>query len=544
MEMLVNYKKIPGFSKLFLDYVYNFSEVERFYSIDFRKENFYAPLFKRILNNRKIDSNIIYRVVKEQNENIEQTRLTKRNIELLKENNTIAVVTGQQIGIFTGPLYAIYKTITVLKLSSYLNEKYHDFNFVPVFWMATEDHDFEEINSINIIDKNNILININYDDTLPPEANRGYVGNLKIKKPIQNVFEKLKDSLLPTEFTSDLIENLNKIYSESKTFSQAFKELLNYLFGQYGLVIFDPSGKNVKDLLIPVLKNELINFRSNSDAALLQSAELEEFYHAQVKVRPVNLFYSDGKGRRPIEPTEAGFKLKRGKAELNIEEILRLVEESPEKFSPNVLLRPICQDYLFPTGLYVAGPSEIAYFAQVMPLYKKFNITPPIIFPRASVTIVEKNIARVLTKFNLKPSELFLGEKEFSKKMLEIFAEESADKIFANASENIESVYNELKKKLKEIDKTLEYSVEKALKKALNNLNVLREKTIKAQELKHQAAFRQIKKTQNLVFPAGKLQERKLNIVYFLNKYGLDTISELMNLIAVNKFEHQIITDL
>jgi len=542
--MFINYKKLPGFSRLFLDYVYNYEQVKNFYPFDFRKANNYPSLFYKVLKTRKVKNEEISEIIELQNKEYKLSPLTKRNIELLRQSNTIAVVTGQQVGIFSGPLYTIYKAITVIKLCESLKEKFDEFNFVPIFWMATDDHDFEEINNIEIIDKNNNLIDIIYEDNWTREFNRGYVGELKIKKNFLELFTNLKLMLSETEFTPLVLGKVEKIYSAGKTYASAFKEFMIWLFDKYGLIIFDPSDVNVKNLLKPVFKGELINFRSHADAIVMQSAILEENYHAQVKVKPINLFYSDGKGRRAIEPTENGFKIKRGKKNISLKEILELIDSKTNCFSPGVLLRPVCQDYLFPTGLYVAGPAEVAYFAQAMPIYKNFNVIPPVIYPRISATIIEKNVNKILRKFNLKFPDLILEEADFTKKVLQVFAEESADIIFSRTVENINLNFEKLKRKLIEIDPTLENSVEKALKKTLNNLDVLKEKTLKAQELKYQAAFRQIEKTKNLILPSGKLQERKLNILYFFNKYGLEVINWLMNLTEVNKFEHQILNDI
>ncbi len=539
--MLINYKKIPGFSRLFLDYVNNFGNVEKFYSIDFKKENYFASLFNRVLANQKVKNKEIKEIILTQNKNILLSDSTLKNIEKLALGNTIAVVTGQQVGILGGPLYSVYKAITVIKLSNYLNDKFEDFNFVPVFWMATDDHDFREISSINLIDENKNLIKITYDDNLPREFNRGSVGNIKIKKTFESVFKQLEDVLTKTEYTQDLLSRFKEFYSQGKTYSQAFKELFNYLFGKYGLIIFDPSAPKVKELLKPVFKKEIANFRSNSDAVLLRSAVLEEDYHAQVKVRPINLFYSDRSGRRPVEPAENGLKLKRGKPALKLEQILNMIDENPQSFSPNVLLRPICQDYLLPTCVYVAGPSEIAYFAQVMPLYDKFNVLPPVILPRASVTIIEKNIGKILKKFKLKPAEMFLTSENFKKLVLKVFSEKNASGIFEKSTEELNSFYDNLKLQLRKIDSTLEIPVEKARAKALNNLNILKEKAVKAVEMNNQTAFRQIEKTRNLIFPEERLQERRLNIIYFLNKYGIEFIDFLVNNVAINKYEHQII---
>ena len=217
------------------------------------------------------------------------------------------------------------------------------------------------------------------------------------------------------------------------------------------------------------------------------------------------------------------------------------LEKAPEDFSPNVLLRPICQDYLLPTAFYIAGPGEISYFAQVTPLYGFFNIPQPFIYPRGSATIVEKNVTNVLEKYNLKYTDFFFDEKDLIEKVLSSLSEADIDGNIEETKKVIEEKINQLKENFVEIDKTLGDITDKSLDRINQTLDALMQKAKKAEERNHDTAIRQITKARNLVYPNNNLQERELNFTYIVNKYGMEMLKWILDELAINKFEHQII---
>jgi bacillithiol synthase len=365
--MFINFSDIPGHSNLFLDYLYEFNNVKEFYKINFRDKDGYLKHFKKISESSREFRGEVSRILDNQYSGKDISDKTRRNISLLESKNTLAVVTGQQLGLFGGPLYTIYKIISAIKLSKYLSERYDEFNFVPLFWLEGDDHDFEEVRYLNLINENNEITKIVYPEEIPEEGNKGSVGYIKFTESINEVFKQIEENLRQTEFTADLLSKLKKIYSEGRTFKDSFKELLVWLFDEYGLVVLDPQDKKIKELLRPVFKKEITGFRTHSEKLVHISAVLEEDYHAQVKVRAVNLFYNYDEGRYLIEPAETDFRLRRKRKKFTQDELINLIDTEPEKFSPNVLLRPLCQDYILPTAFYVAGPGEIAYFAQATP---------------------------------------------------------------------------------------------------------------------------------------------------------------------------------
>jgi len=539
--MFINFNDIPGHNRLFLDYLYKFENVKDFYGSNFRNKEDFLQKFKNIAEQFSL-RNEIHNIIAEQYAGKEISLKTQKNISLLKEKKTLAVVTGQQLGILGGPLYTFYKTITVLKLCSHLNERYDEYQFVPVFWLEADDHDFEEVRSISIINGNNDIRKISYGDGQLPEENAGSVGYLKFTDSINIFFDELNKVLRDTEFKQPLMEKLRASFSKDKTFKQAFSELLFWIFDQYGLILFDPQDIKVKNILKPIFKKEISDFRQHTEKLVYVSAKIEELYHAQVKVRTINLFYNFDGGRYLIEPIENEYRLKGKRKKFTHDELIGLIENEPYNFSPNVLLRPVCQDYLFPTGFYIAGPSEISYFAQALPLYNIFQIQPPIFYPRSSATIMEKNISSIMEKFGLEIRDVFVDSEALKRRIIESISKNSLNEIFNGAMNNIELILDQLKEKLFDIDKTMSESSTRYKQKFINDLNVLKEKSLEAEKKKHEITLRQIDKVSNILFPNSNLQEREFNFIYFADKYGMDFIKQIFDELSINKFEHQVIT--
>jgi len=539
--MFIPFNEIPGHHEIFLDYLYNFKKVEKFYGLNFNDKEQYPNVFKTHTEKKTDAQNKISDILKEQYKDLNPSEKTNQNISLLKEKETLAVVTGQQLGIIGGPLYTFYKIITAIKLSNYLSEKYDGYNFVPIFWLEGDDHDFEEVRAINLIDTNNNLVNVSYNDDLPPDIERDSIGSTSIKEFITAFFENIDKNLRNTEFKDDLLKQLQNFYSIGKTFKESFKDLIFWLFDKYGLVIFDPQDKSAKELLIPVIKKEINNFRQHTEKLVAVSAELEEKYHAQVKVHPLNLFYSTDGGRYSIEPDENIFKLRRKRKKFSYDELMGELEEHPENFSPNVLLRPICQDYLLPTAFYVAGPSEIAYFAQVNPLYSAFEIPEPFIYPRSSATILENNINSVLGKYNLEPADAFTDLKSLENRVIGDISDHSLDEMFGETENQITTAIDKLRENLFAIDKTISDSGSRYKEKIISDLQGLKEKAVQAQNKKHETTLRQIEKLSTHIYPDSNLQERELNFLYFAHKYGMDFMQRIFDALEINKFKHQII---
>jgi len=540
--MYINFSDIPGHQNLFLDYLHEFENVQRFYGKNFRAVDQYLPFFQKLSERERPHRALIADIINTQYHNLKISKQTQQNIGLLSSNKTIAVVTGQQLGIFGGPLYTIFKTITAIKLCNYLKENYEGYNFVPIFWLEGDDHDYNEVRTFSILTTENQFVTLKYDDGQIEELNRGAIGELKFNQNLEAVFNELNVLLRETEFKAPLLELVRSIYQPEKTFLESFREMIIHLFDEYGLIVFNPVDSSVKRILSPIFSKEINDFADQTGYLVERSAELEEVYHAQVKVKPINLFYIEEKERLSIEPTETGgYRLKNKRKKFTREELLTQLEISPKKFSPNVLLRPICQDYLFPTAFYVGGPSEISYFAQVSPLYKIYGIDEPFIYPRSSATIVEKGVQTILEKNNLEYVDIFTEENELIQKIVSASSNLNLESLFNNAAQEINSTFNPISERLAALDKTLADISIKSKLRIDETLNYLKTKAIDSEKRKYESTIRQVTKARNVLFPNNNLQERELNWIYFANKYGMDIIRWIFNELTINKFEHQIL---
>jgi len=544
-SMWLSVEDIPhslgGYSRLYCDYLTNFQKVQQYYQTDFHHPQNYGQRAEEVASKFPCRSELV-EILTEQNKNFGSTDKTFEHIQSLADSKTLAIVTGQQVGMFGGPLYTLYKTITTIKLAAHLKTVLPDFNFVPIFWLEGEDHDFQEMNYIRLLNAEHKSTDIVYQhDEKALEKNLGAVGELVFNSTLSQFFEQVQRTLSNTEFKTSVLSLFQETYQHGTSFNKAFASLMNRFFPDAGLIFISSNDKKFKRLLAPIFKQEIETVPQTSQLIIERSAELETKYHAQIKPKALNLFLFHKGGRYLIEPREKDFSLKGVRQYFQKDELLKIVEESPEVFSPNVVLRPICQDTILPTHCYVAGPSEIAYFAQLKPVYSFFNLTMPIIYPRASATIVEMNQEKILEKYQLELAELFQHPEKSQRKVIDLVSEVNIDELFGNAKKRTDEMMNEMKFGLNYIDPTLLGSLETTRSKIEAQLDVLKEKTMEAQKRRHEVALRQIQKVTNSLLPNGNLQERELNVLHFLNKHGFDFINRLRNEIQIDKFMHQVI---
>lgn len=539
--MSIIYTQLNFLPKLFINYVNDFEKVKEFFRLNFRDND---ALIKNLehFNKDEEHRNKIVEILLHQNINESSSSITKENIHALNSLNTFAIITGQQLGLLTGPLYTIYKIITTIKLANKLNKKFPELKFVPIFWLEGDDHDFHEVNWIKILDNENNLTKISYDDGLDAETNRGPMGFYQFNLAIEQFLEKVSATLKETEFKSDVINLIKKYYFPGSTFKVGFVGLLKEFFDKYGLIIFDPQDAEVKKLLRTIFIKDIENFSFISEELISRSAKLEENYHAQVKIKPINLFYLEDGGRYLLEPSgDKIFRLKGKRKKFTYDELLKEIDILPEKFSPNVILRPICQDYLFPTAFYVAGPSEICYHSQIYPYYAVHNLTPPILFPRASATIIENKVQNILNKYKLSLLDFFSNIEQLATAVADRSSEIVVNDIFENVFSDIDKSIQYLNENITKIDSTLSDAIQNTKNKIQQSLNTLKEKSLAAQRRKNEIIYRQIHKTSNILFPDENLQEREINFIYFANKYSLNFIDYIFNNLDIELFDHQII---
>lgn len=530
-------------SKLYTDYNTNFDNVSKYFAGNYREKKAWEQKFRQ-LQSGHYDRNTLTRALHEQNREFHSGIKTLANIDLLGNDNTFAVVTGQQLGLFGGPLYTIYKAITAVKLAQKLSNDFPEFQFVPVFWLEGEDHDIEEINKVTFLNGANEVTVAEYlVGGKPLEKNIGATGAVVIDEHIAGLFATLDAQLPKSDYTAPLMEVLRGYYKPGNTLLKAFAGFFNHIYEESGLVFVNSNDPNLKKLLIPFFTKEM---NANSEASKLviqQSVELEEHYHAQIKAKALNLFMFYKGGRHLIEPSENGdYFLKNLRQRYTKEELLTIAATTPELLSANVVSRPLCQDTLFPTAAYVAGPGEIAYFAQLKPVYDYFGITMPLIYPRASITLIEEKVQKVLEKYSLALEELFGEIEPVLTKVSEQVSEVKVDALFSMLETKVNEAMNEARFGIQQIDPTLSGVVDGTLGKFQQQFEVLKQKTQKAQQQKEEISLKQLRKASVNIFPNGNFQEREFGVVPYLNKYGPDFVKWVANELVIDKFQHQVIT--
>lgn len=550
----VEFNKLPNFNNLYLDYINSgndeLEKLKPFFNAMYRdNEDFFKVIDDKVHNyntSRYFDKNILIDILKRQNVTFGGDEFTAANIEMLSGDNTFAVVTGQQVGLYTGPVYTILKTITAIKLAKDLHERFPQFGFVPVFWLEAEDHDIDEADHTYIIDRQNELVRTGFeqnDNNTDEISKRGTppVGTIVFGEIINSINEQLRSSLIDTDFKEKIMSLVTKHYREGNDYKTAFAGLMNDIFKGYGVIFIDPSDTEIKRLLKPVFEKELTSSPKLCESIITLSAELEKNYDLQVKPKVINMFFLHNGNRLLIEPRDGGkFALKNSKRRFENDELMNLLEENPELFSPNVVLRPICQDYLLPTAVYIGGPGEISYFAQLKPAYRHYDITMPVIFPRVSVSILEGKISKFLNNFNVKFEDIFHHSFLVSKvvdKLSEIKVEDEINKYV----DELNKIFYDMKNMTVKVDQSLLNIVDNMKEKTKQNLEQFKGKLINAQAKKSETATTQIDKVTNNIYPNHNLQERVINIIYFLNKYDESFIKKLFHETDVNNFNHQVI---
>ncbi len=541
----VDFRQLPpsaGYSQLFFDYLYEYDEVKHFFPTHFKDPAAYRNTIEAI-GKRTIDRARLVRVLLRQNTAFGMGEETAAHIKLLEAPTTFGVVTGQQVGLFGGPLYTIYKTITAIKLAKTLKEKHPHLDFVPIFWLEGEDHDFGEMSSLKILDREGKPSAIEYTHSgVDREKNLGPIGELAFDSSLEETLKLLESTLTPTEFTGDLIARLRECYAPGRTFLQSFVSWMKYLFDGHGLIFVSSNDHEIKETLLPLFEREISEHPATSQLVIRQSAELEDRYHAQVKPKSINLFMFHRGGRYLIEPRETDFSLKGTRHFISKDEMSALLRSSPELFSPNVVLRPLAQDTLLPTVAYVAGPSEIAYFAQLSPVYSHFGVTQPVVYPRSSGSFLEERLERVMEKYQIDLTRCFEDPQAVLNIVLRQIEGINVEGMFSKASEGVRGITGELKFGINEIDPTLLGTLDGVQSKMEGALQILREKTLGAQKRRNETALRQIERGLTTLLPNGNLQERELNVLYYMNKYGPDLVSWMYGELDPATIKHQIMS--
>lgn len=442
---------------------------------------------------------------------------TLKNIRMLEESNCFTITTGHQICLFTGPLYFVYKIITTINLAERLHKEYPGNHFVPVYWMASEDHDFAEINHAFLFSKK-----IEWTT----ESNNAPVGRLSLNT-LAPVMESLYAVMGEGAHVAELKQLISECYGGEKTLAQATFTFVNRLFGKYGLVIIEPDNAGLKNIFLPIVADELANESTFKFVSETNKKLSEAGVEPQVNPRELNIFYMDEKGRNRIEKKGERFEIVNTSTSFSQNEMVDLVKKSPEKFSPNVLLRPVYQQCILPNVAYVGGPSELIYWLELKELFSYYKVPFPVLLPRNSALIINKPLAGKMGKLNLQAKDLFKDTETLIK---EIMLRNTDGLLhFEKEAEELKTIYASLGKKVQGTDPTLVATTEAELQKQLNALKTLETKLLRVKKQKEEVSVMYIRKLKELLFPDGALQDRTDNFIPFYLQYGsafFDTLKE------------------
>ncbi len=500
-------QNINGFSPLLLDYLSNKPELKPFFGE--------KPCLESFENQIKLKSNfstkkreVLVNVLKEQYSSLGRNEV----IELLENKNTFTVTTGHQLNIFTGPLYVIYKIVSTINLARSLKKQYPDFNFVPIYWLASEDHDFEEINHFFWHNQKHTW----------QSKQKGAVGKFNPKE-LSHVFKDFPET----------VQFFKEAYLHAKTLSEAVIAYMDYLFGDEGLLCLDADHQSLKEGFKSVMVKDILE-QGHESVVQKTTQDLQDLgYKTQVNARNINFFYLKDEIRERIEK-DNGFKVINTEYSFDQKDLATEIEHFPERFSPNVILRPLYQETILPNLAYIGGPAALVYWLQLKGIFDLHQIPFPILFPRNFVTILEPNHEVKLKRIGLEAHQLFLDTNELKQVVLSLHG--SGEQNLQNELKGLNDLYECIEEKAKKIDFTLIQSVKSHLKRSINAFDKIQHKLQKAELRNQKEWLEQIERLQSSLFPNGTWQERRDS---FLNYYPQNKrfIKDLLDLLDPLSFE-------
>jgi bacillithiol biosynthesis cysteine-adding enzyme BshC len=507
----IDFSVTKSLSRLVSDYLTGNKGLKSFYSSYPDETGFVNAINTR--SKFPADRNLLAAILKEQNSDSHAS--AKKNIELLTDRNTFTVTTGHQLNLFTGPLYFIYKILTTIKLTQHLNEKFAGKKFVPVYWMASEDHDIEEINHTFLHGKK-----VEWNT-----VEKGAAGKLSCEG-MEAVIENVTALAGAGENAREIISQILYAYKKEHSLSRATRIFADGLFGQYGLVILDADDARLKKLFIPVMQDDLTNQTAYKKTLETISELHQSGYESQVTPREINLFYLQKNSRERIVQENGLYKVLHTMLSWNKEELIRELNENPGSFSPNVLLRTLYQETLLPNIAYIGGPAEVAYWLEYKKVFEHYKINYPLLILRNCAMIIDDVSAEKMRKLGISNEDIFKNYDELARE----FIRRNPDSFsLETETAKINAVYDSMISKILNVDSTLAKSMESERQKQLNSLKSLEEKVARALKKKHEVSLQQIQKLKEKFFPGGVLQERHENFIPFYARHGSVFFDQLLS---------------
>jgi uncharacterized protein YllA (UPF0747 family) len=499
--MRIPFGSLPSMSVLFLDYVTSWQRVRNFYQQDYSVDAIAAFARQRPILDARHREQLCSALSGDPS-----------SIKKLAAG-AVAVITGQQPGLFTGPNYTVLKAVTAIKLAKRLGAA--GIPAVPVFWVAAEDHDYQEIESASILDRDSRITHVRIDLSNPDSSP---VGWLSLGGDVSDAVAMFLSRLPDSEFQEEVRQILENAYRPGVSPVDAFARMIGRLFEGTGLILANPLHPELRKFAEPTLVQAVRENTKIRSTVLARSRALSKAgYHEQVKVDEnfTGLFAYRGKSRLPLRPDE-------------LDENIQL--------SANVLLRPALQDAIFPTAAYVGGPAEIAYFAQASAVYDALGRPMPPVYPRISATVLESRITRTQRKYNIQFEDVLRGRDWMRRKAV---ASVQGAELFDAVRDRVTSELESLRPSLNAVDATLDGALDTSRQKVLHQIETLRTKFVNAEARRNETLERHLEAIANSLFPEKKLQERVLNITSFLVRYGLRFIERLEEVLDLDSREHQ-----
>jgi bacillithiol biosynthesis cysteine-adding enzyme BshC len=536
------FERIPQQSRLFLDYLRDPVALRRFYPSAVRFHHELAERAPEVLEAYGTNRAELCDALEAMNRSWGAGEETLANITSLRSPDCVSVVSGQQAGLFTGPLYTIYKALSAVKLAGCLTQR--GTPSVPVFWIATEDHDFAEVATAEFIGCDCRLASVSADSSIHAEG--APVGSVRLDASVEETIKRLLDVLPSTEFIPEVERLLRETWEPGRGYGEAFARMMTRLVGRYGLILLDPLDAKLKELAAP-LYSEAARRAPRIAAALVErSRELEAAgYHAQVATSenafPLFLHTEDGARHAIVGAGDGIYKIKNVREQFTAEELSEMALSEPQRFSPNVTLRAVVQDYLLPTVAYFGGAAEIAYFAQTAEVYRILDHPATPILPRASMTIVERRTWRTLSRYGLGLPDLFEGLDAVLARVVEEHLGSETAQTFDHAEDSINRELDALQEQLRGVDPTLADALDTGRRKIKHQLEGLRTRFHRAQMGRDRAAHRQLERAFAALYPNKTLQERHINITSLLARHGFYITNWIYDAINLGSSDHQIV---
>jgi bacillithiol biosynthesis cysteine-adding enzyme BshC len=532
----IPFSSFQSFSRLYRDYVHEPDKLESYFDGNFRLAEDRAARAEAAAHAHP-DRKPLTRLLRKQAQEWDAADDSEPLIRKLEQPDSVAVVTGQQLGLFGGPLYTLYKTLTTIQLASRM-ERETGRPVVPVFWLEGEDHDFEEIAWCGLFDGDEPRTIACPDDA--SQQGRA-IGRRTLPDGIRSTLDELESLLQPTDFRDDVMRLLREAYVPGRTFLSAFVNVMQTMVGSGRILFISPDDPELKRLGEQVFEHEINDWRGSHDRLEAVSQDLSASWHAQVTASPTNLFLHREDGRMAVDAGEKGLELRNG-TPITEADLLDLLSRDPGSFSPNVVLRPLLQDAVLPTAAYVAGPGEVAYFAQFKPLYDWAHIPMPIIYPRASVTLVERRIEKILDRYSLDVPDFEDQLDRLFRKVVLDNMDVDLDDVFSSAGAHIHEAVNAIKPVIQQMDPSLVKSAEAMRAQFMKEWSSLKNRLVKAERSRQDIVRDQLERAALALVPDGTLQERFVSPVYFMNKYGPDFPQRLLDELELDTETHQVLS--